>query len=68
MENLVYEIGGLQQTRYMLEEGLPDGTYYVLISGTDSQGYRQISLEHVEGRDGNNNRYYEDGLLKFTLE
>lgn len=68
MENLVYEITGLQQTRYLLPEGLPDGTYYVLISGTDSEGHRQISLEHVEGRDDNNSRYYKDGLLKFTLE
>lgn len=66
-ENLVYEMTGLQQTSYLLEEGLPNGTYYALVSGTDSEGWRQISLEHVEGWVGQK-FFYKDGLLEFTLE
>ena len=66
-KNLVREVTGLRQTSYLMEEGLPDGTYYLLISGVDSEGWEQISLEHTEGWEGDV-FYYKDGLLKFTLE
>lgn len=66
MENLVHEANDLDDTTYLLEEGLPNGTYYVLISGTDSEGREQISLEHVEGRE-NGLFYYKHGLYEFSL-
>lgn len=66
MENPVWEVTGLQETACRMEEGLPDGTYYVLVSGTDSEGREQISLEHVEGMDGEA-FFYKDGLLEFSL-
>lgn len=67
MENLVWEADGLRETSCLLEEGLPDGTYYVLVSGTDAEGREQISLEHVEGWE-DSVRYKRPGLLEFTLE
>lgn len=67
MQNLLYEASGISQTEYFMEEGLPGGTYYVLVTGTDSKGRRQLSLEHVEGWDGSL-FYYIDGLREFTLE
>lgn len=66
MQNLLYEATGLSQTECVMEEGLPDGIYYVLVSGVDSEGWEQLSLEHVEGRS-DNIFYYKDGLREFTL-
>lgn len=67
MQNLLFERTGLTQPECFMEDGLPDGIYYVLVSGIDSQGYEQISLEHVEGHsDGK--FYYKYGLLEFTLK
>lgn len=67
MENLLYEAAGLPETEYVLKEGLPGGTYYVMVTGTDSEGYEQLSLEHVEGHRVDGDFYYMDGLREFTL-
>lgn len=64
MQDMVYEITGLQETSFLLEEGLPDGTYYVWVSGTDSEGREQISLEYVTAQSGG--KAY--GLRAFTLK
>lgn len=63
MQDLLYEQSGISQTEYFLEEGLEDGTYYLLVTATDSMGNEQISMEHYEG-DG----VYVFGLLEFTLK
>lgn len=66
-QNLVYEATDCQETHYLLEEGLPNGTYYAMITGTDSDGREQISQERVSVVDGRKT-YTKYGLLEFTLE
>ena len=63
MQDLLYEQTGISQTEYFLEAGLEDGTYYLLVTATDSMGNEQISMEHYES-DG----VYVFGLLEFTLK
>lgn len=41
MQDLLYEQIGISQTEYYLEEGLEDGTYYLLVTATDSMGNEQ---------------------------
>ena len=41
MQDLLYEQSGISQTEYFLEEGLEDGTYYLLVTATDSMGNEQ---------------------------
>lgn len=67
MQNLVYEASGLQETEFLLEDGLPNGTYYLRVSGTDAGGREQISLEQVVYRE-DGAFHHKDGLLEFTME
>ena len=62
MQNLLYEQSGISQTECFLE-GLGNGTYYLLVTATDSMGNEQLSMEHYES-DG----VYVFGLLEFTLK
>ncbi len=62
MQNLLYEQSGISQTECFLEE-LGNGTYYLLVTATDSMGNEQLSMEHYES-DG----VYVFGLLEFTLK
>lgn len=41
MQDLLYEQIGISQTEYYLEEGLENGTYYLLVTATDSMGNEQ---------------------------
>lgn len=65
MQNLLYEDTNITSTEYVMEQGLEDGTYYVMISATDSEGNTQVSLEHYEeiGK-----WILVPGLREFTLE
>lgn len=67
MQDLIFEATGIKDTRYVLEEGLPNGTYYVIVSGTDSEGWEQINQESLSFWDGTKVRK-QHGLLEFTLE
>lgn len=64
---LVYEATGIQETSFLLEEGLPGGTYYLQVTGADSDGREQLSLEQASGLSGSD-VVYKNGLLEFTLE
>lgn len=67
MQDLVFEVTDLKETRYVLKEGLPDGTYYLMVTGTDSEGWEQVNQEYTTFHNGER-AYSEYGLLKFTLE
>ena len=63
----MYEATGIQETSFLLEEGLPGGTYYLQVTGADSDGREQLSLEQASGLSGSDT-VTKSGLLEFTLE
>lgn len=67
MQNLVYETTGLRETGFLLEEGLPNGTYYLQVTGTDSDGWEQLSLEYANALSGTE-VVGKSGLREFTLK
>lgn len=62
MQNLVFEQTGIEQTEYISEHALSEGTYYLKVTVVDSEGNEQLSLEHVDG-DG----LFVFGLLEFEI-
>ena len=63
MQNLLCEQSGISQTECFLGEELENGTYYLLVTATDSMGNEQLSMEHYESAG-----VYVFGLLEFTLK
>ncbi len=63
MRNLLFEQKDILQTTYILEAGLPKGTFYVKVTAIDDQDNEQLSLEHVS-KDG----LFVFGLMEFTIE
>lgn len=62
MQNLVFEQTGIEQTVYISDQDMPEGTYYLKVTAVDSEGNEQLSLEHVTG-DG----LFVFGLLEFEI-
>lgn len=62
MQNLVFEQTGIEQTEYISEHTLSEGTYYLKVTVVDSKGNEQLSLEHVDGGG-----LFVFGLLEFEI-
>lgn len=62
MQNLVFEQTGIEQTEYISEHALSEGTYYLKVTVVDSEGNEQLSLEHVDG-----DVLFVFGLLEFEI-
>ncbi len=68
MQNLVFETANIADTRFVKQDGLAPGVYYLMVTAVDSEGHEQLSMERFETMLTDIKGYNVNGLLEFTVQ
>ncbi|MBH1941525.1 CotH kinase family protein [Mobilitalea sibirica] len=65
MQDIVFSEEGIVDTYYAYTKPIPEGTYYLEVTATDSEGNRQISLDYYKNES---QKVYKYGIRQVVLQ